>query len=66
MLIRSPRLREQFDPVVGVNSVGIINLVIHVCRERGIKQEFTLAESRDFSDVKEGALGPLETAGMTA
>ena len=36
-----------------------------ICRSRGIKQEFTTADSPQFNGVAERALGLIETAAMT-
>ena len=36
-----------------------------LCRTRGIKQEFTTADSPQFNGVAERALGLIETAAMT-
>ena len=36
-----------------------------LCRSRGIKQEFTTAESPRFNGVAERALGLIDTAAMT-
>ena len=36
----------------------------YLCRSRGIKQEFTTADSPQFNGVTERALGLIETAAM--